>query len=283
MAYTAQFISERSARVFTLSADLSSEIFDAISNEILTATKSNENVEFFVIDLGTGSLEFKLLRPLTLLGTELKSKNKKLCILAERRAVHNMIASEGLAGVLHSISNLDELPSSKNSAAATGARKTTIDVGFINPFIDGVLHVFKVQARLECTPGKPYLKNTEQPLPNTDIAGVIGISSPSFRGTISICFPENTFLLLISSMLGETYTQITKDVEDGAGETLNMIFGYAKKILNENGYSLDKAIPTVVRGKIVSLNHLSPQGTIVLPFTVNGLEFYMEICTERRS
>jgi len=261
---------------------LSAEELSSISKEIVSICQSAPAIEFFAINIASRSLEFKMLRPLTLLGTELKSKKKKLFLLAESKSIHHMIISEGLSGVIQPVFSLDELPAPTGASASAGARKTTIDVGFINPFIDGVIHVFKVQGNLECVPGKPFLKSAEKPLPDTDIAGVIGISSPSFRGTISICFPEKTFLLLISSMLRETYTEITKDVEDGAGETLNMIFGYAKKILNEKGYALDKAIPTVVRGKIVSLNHLSPQGTIVLPFTVNGLDFYMEICTERR-
>jgi len=282
MAYTVQSVNEKSAKVFNLSEDLSVEALDSIAKDIRSTIESDKNVEFFVLNFGPRNLEFKLLRPLTLLGTELKPKKKKLCVLAELRSVHNLIASEGLTGVIHLLSNLDELPSRNAGSTVTGKRKTTIDVGFINPFIDGVIHVFKVQARLDCAPGKPFLKDPSNPLPTSDIAGVIGISSPSFRGTISICFPEKTFLLLISSMLGETYTEITKDVEDGAGETLNMIFGYAKRILNERGYGIDKAIPTVVRGQNVSLSHLSQQGTIVLPFKVNDLDFYMEICTERR-
>lgn len=190
-----------------------------------------------------------------------------------------MIMAEGLSGVIVPIVSLNEIAPVQNDKKTA----SKIDVGFINPFIEGVIHVLKVQCNLECQPAKPFLKSENSDLQSADIAGVIGISSPHFRGSISICFSESTFLLLISRMLGEEFSEISDELEDGAGELLNMIFGHAKRILNEKGYAIDKAIPTVVRGKGVTVNHISEQGTIVLPFKAEGSGFYMEICTEQRN
>ncbi|RZA03108.1 MAG: chemotaxis protein CheX, partial [Proteobacteria bacterium] len=111
----------------------------------------------------------------------------------------------------------------------------------------------------------------------TDIAGMIGITSPVFSGSIAICFPEAMFLLLMSRMLGEPCPEITKDMEDGAGEILNMIYGHAKKVLNEKGFSFEKAIPTVVRAADLKLSHMNDQGTILLPFRAEEGTFHMEI------
>jgi chemotaxis protein CheX len=67
-------------------------------------------------------------------------------------------------------------------------------------------------------------------------------------------------------MLGESYTDITKDLEDGAAELLNMIFGQAKADLNEKKYEIEKAIPTVIRGEALRMNHLASTPTLVIPF-----------------
>lgn len=278
MAYTKTALKEQLAYKYELPDGLSSEDLTAISDEALAVMKDDKDVKHIVLDIGSNTLEFKLLRSLTLLGTQLKSDGKKLCIRADRRSVHNMIMSEGLSGVIIPIVSLNEITPVQDKKAAS-----KIDVGFINPFIEGVIHVLKVQCNLECQPGKPFLKTEDSDLQSADIAGVIGISSPHFRGSISICFSESTFLLLISRMFGEEFTEITADLEDGAGELLNMIFGHAKRILNEKGYAIDKALPTVVRGKGVTVNHISEQGTIILPFKAEDSGFYMEICTEQRN
>src|ERR1700744_6373713 len=104
-----------------------------------------------------------------------------------------------------------------------------LDVNFVKPFVDGTIHTLEVQCHVTAKVGKPYIKGKSggEP-PQIDIAGIIGITSPSFKGSISLCFPEKTFLGIMGKMLGETYTSITKDVEDGAGELTNIIFGAAK-------------------------------------------------------
>jgi chemotaxis protein CheX len=130
------------------------------------------------------------------------------------------------------------------------------------------------------TPGKPYLKG-KVPTTGIDIAGIIGLTSARFQGSIALCFPEPTFLAVLSNMLGETYSQITPDLEDGAGELMNIIFGQAKVELNELGHTIEKAIPTVVRGQSLAIRHHSHCPTIVLPFTLeNKSTFQIEISVE---
>ena len=68
-------------------------------------------------------------------------------------------------------------------------------------------------------------------------------------------------------MFGEPYDKITDEIADGAGELLNIIFGTAKTILTDSGYSVEKAIPTVIRGSDIKLHSLTKGGrTVVVPF-----------------
>jgi chemotaxis protein CheX len=155
-----------------------------------------------------------------------------------------------------------------------------LDVQFFKPFVDGTLHTLKTAAGVEVKPGKPFLKGSHVQ-PRFDIAGVIGITSESFNGTIAICFPGPLYLSIMSTMLGETFTEITQDLQDGAAELLNMIFGHAKVVLNQQGYSIQKAIPTVIRGDNLQTTFLGGGKAFVLPFQANSHELHIEISIEQ--
>lgn len=157
-----------------------------------------------------------------------------------------------------------------------------LDVKFFKPFVDGTLHTLKVQCQTEVGTEKPFIKG-QQVQPDFDIAGVIGITSTAFNGSITLCFPKAVFLGLMSNMLGEKFPEITQDLQDGAAELLNIIFGHAKVTLNNQGYTIQKAIPAVIRGAGLKTTHMSKGPVVVLPFKTPMGEFHVEICTENDS
>ena len=158
---------------------------------------------------------------------------------------------------------------------------STLDPQFFKPFIQGTLSTLKIQCFLEATPEKPFFKDKQEQV-SIEIAGVIGLTSSAFNGTIALCFPAAVFLVIMSNMLGEKFGEITRDLEDGAAEMLNMIFGQAKVTLNEQGHNIEKAIPTVVRGVGIQIHNLAKAQTLVLPFKTSAGPFYVEICTEQK-
>lgn len=154
-----------------------------------------------------------------------------------------------------------------------------LDVGFLKPFVDGTLKTLKDQCQLEATPLPPFLKGTKEQVP-FDIVGIIGITSATFKGSISLCFTKPVFLMLMSNMLNEAHHEITRDLEDGAAELLNIIFGDAKITLNESGHEIAMAIPTVVKGHNVSSGYFTKGGAVVvLPFKTKAGELYIEFLT----
>lgn len=152
-----------------------------------------------------------------------------------------------------------------------------VDVNFMNPFLAATLNVLKVQASIDAVPSKPYLKS-EGATMSGDVSGVIGVISDSFHGSVVISFPEQTFLNVMSSMLGEELTVLSKDILDGAGEITNMIFGQAKITLNDRGYGIKMALPTVISGKGHTLSAQTKGPTMVVPFTSSAGNFFVEIC-----
>ena len=151
-----------------------------------------------------------------------------------------------------------------------------IDINFVNPFLAATLNVLKIQASVTAEPGKVYLKKPDDELKG-DVSGIIGIVSDAFNGSVVISFPEKTFLKVMSNMLGEEYKELSKDILDGAGEITNMIFGQAKVTLNDRGYGIKIALPQVVSGKGHSLSSMSKGPTVVIPFTSDAGDFFVEI------
>ena len=154
-----------------------------------------------------------------------------------------------------------------------------LDTSFFKPFIEGALNTIKVQCSLPVTGGAPYIKGPESTL-DIAIAGVIGITSEKFTGNITLCFPEKVFLGMMERMLGEPFKEITSELQDGVAELLNIIFGHAKVILNAQGHTIQKAIPTVIRGQKIQTSQMSKSKTFVLPFNSELGPFCIEICSE---
>lgn len=191
--------------------------------------------------------------------------------MGANHVIRNFIKDQGVS--LHSSQTIRE------ALAALGlVTKKAIDVQFINPFLTSTMNVLEVQAKTKSTPGKMSLKQDNSKY-HGDISGVIGLISDAFNGSVVISFPEATFLKIMSRMLGEEFKVLTKDLTDGAAEITNMIFGGAKVTLNERGYGIKTAIPSVVTGKDHTVQSLTTGPQVVIPFSTDVGDFYIEICT----
>ena len=214
---------------------------------------------------------FRVIAPLI---KELNTNKKTFHAIQVPPASLKLMKEVGLEGTIPCLKSFKDVL--KTKIAKTTNRTSKVDVNFINPFIEGAVHTLKIQCSMEVAAGQLFMKG-QGPEINVGIAGVLSLVSPDFNGSIAISFPEKTFLAIMGNMLGETYETIDKDLEDGAGELLNIIFGHAKAILNNKGYNIQKAIPTIVRGKELAVKHMSNNKTIVLPFESAEGPFHIEI------
>jgi chemotaxis protein CheX len=153
----------------------------------------------------------------------------------------------------------------------------TLDAKFIDPFLTSSLKVLELQAATKATPGSPFRKEVGEKL-HGDISGVIGLVADAFTGSVVISFPELTFLKIMSRMLGEEFTKLTSEIQDGAGELTNIIFGQAKVVLNEQGYNIQTALPSVIVGSDHSVITTGRTPRIVVPFNSDAGPFFIEIC-----
>lgn len=153
-----------------------------------------------------------------------------------------------------------------------------IKVEFVNPFLQSILNVLSTMAKLEAKPGVPAIKTSE--IARGDVTGIIGMAGEQAKGTLAITFTEKVILEVANRMLGDELTVIDDTVADLVGEITNMVTGGAKKLLGEEGYRFDMAIPSVVAGKDHVIRHKSKAPIIIVPFSSDAGDFFVEICFE---
>lgn len=159
--------------------------------------------------------------------------------------------------------------------AAPKMQNPLLDKTLINSFIEGVSKTLETMASTKVTYGKPFVEQKFSA--RGEVAGVVGMVSNDYKATLTLSFPKQAILQILENMLGEKHSDITDEVFDAVGELTNMIYGSAKGTLNDLGYSFEMAIPTVIKGQFIMLQH-SKSATLVIPFKLtNQTEFYIEI------
>jgi len=141
---------------------------------------------------------------------------------------------------------------------------------FIAPFVTATETTLRELCQVKVTETRILTPSTLPKNPAT-VAGVIGITSPTLQGSMSVHFPKPVFLDLMNRMLGESMTEIEAGLEDGAAEITNIIFGNAKTKLNDLGFKIQMALPTLIHGKkIESLGTHHPQNFLGVEFTLDS-------------
>ena len=247
--------------------------------EALFKTWLVSSCDIHVIDLkSVVKIKPTAYRFFVLFNQQLKANQKRLFCMNLNAVVATQLKQDGLSGVFQVIASLQE--AERAAKPQKPAAKAHVDVELINPFIDATIKVLDLQASVKAKAGKPYLRKADSALP-MEIAGVIALTCREFKGAIAICFPGATFLAIYGGLVGETHTEITDVIEDGAGELLNMIFGQVKSVLNDSkGYNLEKALPTILSGEKLRIHHQSPSPAIILPFESPVGTFHVEISIE---
>lgn len=153
-----------------------------------------------------------------------------------------------------------------------------MDKKMLQPFINATLNVLETMASTSATVGEPYMKKDKTA--KGDVSGVIGLTG-AFNGTLSVSFTEPSILAVVSNMFGEEMTEVDEEIKDAVGEITNMISGQARQELEELGYSLDSAIPSVIGGKGHTIKHITSFPIIAIPFQINDTgDFSIELCLE---
>ena len=237
--------------------NIDSKPVEKAKNKILTLNFEN-----------TQSFHYSFFQSLHQFRKRLEKKDIALRSICLSKALERQLSDEGVLQMFN-VEKDTEAPS-----AASPQRR--LDVKFVSPFITATITTLQTQAGVPAQVGKPAVKSPHDPSV-FDILGTIRLDGTSFSGSITLCFNEKTFLGICESLLGEKFTTITSDIEDAAGELLNIIYGIAKAELNDQaGYQIQRGLPQVIRGPQAKPPY--PQGVIItLPVKTPHGDFPIEI------
>lgn len=155
-----------------------------------------------------------------------------------------------------------------------------MDIKLVNPFLDATVNVLSTMAFTEASAGKPFLKKTKEA--SGDVTGTISFTGDA-TGILAITFTEGCIANILTNMFGEEVTGINDEVCDAVGELTNMISGDARRKLEQYGYSIRAAIPSVITGKNHTIKKFFEGPCIALPFSTNGGDFTVEIAVKTKS
>lgn len=156
-----------------------------------------------------------------------------------------------------------------------------MDVQFINPVLKAVNEVLQTMAKLEAKPEKPRKKEHDELVTFKSITGLMGMASTEARASIALTFTEPVILEIANGMLPEPKHSIDGIVIDLVGELANMVMGGAKRYLEEDGYSFNLTLPTVIMGSEYLIAHRTSTPVIILPFKTRTGEFFIEASYEQ--
>lgn len=183
----------------------------------------------------------------------------------------------GAVGVINKPFSPDDVIRSIAGTIKKGQKtRPTVNVEFINPFIDATRNVFSSMCRVEIARKKIFVKDDYKML--GDISGVMQLSGTA-SGSVVISMSSELARLVMGNMLGEPpATELTQDVLDATGEIINMISGQAKASLVKTKYHFTISIPKVVTGPGHEIEHQSGTPNIVVVFEGAGHDFSLQVC-----
>jgi chemotaxis protein CheX len=150
----------------------------------------------------------------------------------------------------------------------------SINVDYINPFIEATINTFQTMANVVPTREKVFLKGEGEEV--YGVSGIIGLGGEAI-GSVVLNFPEPAAIAAVSRFVGEEFPSITAGVVDGVGELTNIIAGDAKNRLMQKGYKFEIGLPKIVTGR----NYITAQKTsvpcIVISFTSEMGKFSIEV------
>ncbi|CED56718.1 chemotaxis protein CheX [Aliivibrio wodanis] len=149
---------------------------------------------------------------------------------------------------------------------------------FINPFLSALINVLSTMSSIQLTPQKPMLKKGG--FAKGDVSGLIGMTTPDLKGSLSVTFEKKLALMTMKKMVGEVHHEIDVDVIDMVGEITNMVAGGAKRTLSEQGFEFDMATPMVVSGENHTISHQSKDKIVLIPLSSEYGMVFIEVSFE---
>jgi len=161
--------------------------------------------------------------------------------------------------------------------SAPGGGGPSVDVSYINAFVEAVGHVFETM--LGVHPKRNALKVGATAPDGLRLTSLIGITG-KVHGCVALSFPPDTAFRLAGKMLGAELTSANAEVIDAISELVNIVAGSAKAKFNTDP-PLQLGLPTVVEGTSYRVKYPSKSVWLQVPFSSDAGDFVMEVTYSR--
>lgn len=155
---------------------------------------------------------------------------------------------------------------------------------FSKPFLDALKETFTMMVQCDLTTHSPKIKDSATA--RGDITALIGMNGlveadgaeKPFKGLMAISWPEDVYIKMASKMLFEEFTEYNDEIADSGAEIVNIVMGNAKASLANDGFKIDMATPSTVKGKEHEIKY--PANTTVIEVTCSSEcgDFVLELC-----
>ena len=151
-----------------------------------------------------------------------------------------------------------------------------MDAAFVNPFIEGTLHILDTTAFVKSQPKAPFIKKNLLSL--GDISGLLNVSG-DLTGTAAITFSKESILGIVSAMFGEEMTELNEEIFDAVGEISNMVAGHVTTKIAELDKKVKVQFDKIVHGQGTQIDHVPGAVHVVaLPFKTTKGKVIIEVC-----
>ncbi len=151
----------------------------------------------------------------------------------------------------------------------------SVNVKYINPFIEAAQSVLKDMCKEDLKIGKVYLKAS--PYATAEVVVVIGITG-DIKGQVIFSISKNVACNIASKMMGGMEVKELDELSKSAIQELsNMIAGTATTVFYNRGITLDITPPSLLIGNEIKISSNNMQ-TISIPLEFpNGDAFEIDV------
>lgn len=152
---------------------------------------------------------------------------------------------------------------------------TSINVEYINPFIQASQQVLKQVANIDFKLGKVYIK---EPTYKVDHVVVIIGMTGSIKGQVNFCMSVDTAKMIASKMMGGwPVNEFDELAKSAIGEMANMIMGNTSTLFSQKGIKVEITPPSILIGENMTLS-TSKMVSICVPLLLdNGDKIDMDV------
>ncbi len=154
-----------------------------------------------------------------------------------------------------------------------------IKIEILNPFIKGSENIMKTMVAIkEIKRTALHLKN-DYHFPG-DVSAVMGIGG-GITGSMALTMSESSARFFMGNMLYMDGGELTREeLQDGAGELVNLITGSAKSVVVGTPYSFNISIPSIIWGRNHAIWTRKDVPCIVIVMNADGHDFALQICVK---